>query len=508
MAIPTSDITVYGRTSLAPPRPSVESFPLLTHTSLKQWVASRNGDTFTAREFLASASDLASRLPSNRYVINLCKDRYHFLIAFSAALIARHISLLPHCCAPEVLIQLKQRYPEAYILADHDDVPSDISLFRAPDGAPSIERSADIPAIASEQIAAIVFTSGSSGLPRPHAKTWGSLVSGAQALKREFGIREDCSRMMIGTVPPQHMYGLETTVMLPLQSGWGIYAGPSILPADISEACGEKSNPVWLMTTPVHLRAYVGQGTALPRLEAIISATMPLSRLLATQAEELWNVPVREIYGCTEGGMIGSRRPTTTHSWTLCPGLRLWQDRDSAWVSGGHVGSSLRLADRITVQSPTQFILDGPSYDLVKVAGKRASLAALNAALTQIDGVVDGTFYRPEPGRSADGRLTAFVVAPGISASTIQAELRKRIDPLFLPRPLHLVKALPRNPIGKLPRERLTTFAREITFRHRPRRGRSMPKLVEGHVAESEARDRIAFSVTRGGPLPRQPPAT
>jgi hypothetical protein len=25
-----------------------------------------------------------------------------------------------------------------------------------------------------------------------------------------------------------------------------------------------------------------------------------------------------------------------------------------------------------------------------------------------------------------------------------------------------------------------------------------MPKLVEGHVAESDARDRLAFSVTRG----------
>ena len=66
------------------------------------------------------------------------------------------------------------------------------------------------------------------------------------------------------------------------------------------------------------------------------------------------------------------------------------------------------------------------------------SLAALNAALAQIVGVVDGTFYRPHRSRSATARLTAFVVAPGIKASTILTELRKRIDPLFLPRPLHL----------------------------------------------------------------------
>ena len=226
-------------------------------------------------------------------------------------------------------------------------------------------------------------------------------------------------RMMVGTVPAQHMYGLETTIMLPLQSGWGIHAGHPILPADIREALGTISHSVWLMTTPIHLLAYVEQQTALPALEGIISATMPLSRLLATKAEDLWNVPIREIYGCTEGGVIGSRRPTATHTWTLCPGLQLWQEGDTTWVNGGHVGQSLRLADRITVQSPTQFILHGPSYDLVKVAGKRASLMALNATLTQIEGVLDGTFFWPHHSRSANARLTAFVVAPGIKASTI-----------------------------------------------------------------------------------------
>ena len=51
------------------------------------------------------------------------------------------------------------------------------------------------------------------------------------------------------------------------------------------------------------------------------------------------------------------------------------------------------------------------------------------------------------------------------------AELRKRIDPLFLPQPLHLVEALPRNLTGKLPRERLDEFAAKIALRQKRRRG-------------------------------------
>ncbi len=167
----------------------------------------------------------------------------------------------------------------------------------------------------------------------------------------------------------------------------------------------------------------------------------------------MWGVPVHEMYGCTEGGVIASRRTTASELWQLCHGLRMRQDDEAVWVTGGHVGEWLRLTDRITMRKKREFVLHGPSYDLVKVAGKRASLAALNAALIRVPGVLDGTFYWPDQGRTGNGRLSAFVVAPGLDRSPILAELRKRIDPVFLPRPLRFVDALPRNATGKLPRE-------------------------------------------------------
>jgi acyl-coenzyme A synthetase/AMP-(fatty) acid ligase len=468
MATPLTDTSLAGRKRITYSRSVLESYPLLTHGDLEDCVARRNGDMFTVEEFLGSVRELMSRLPNNGHAINLCNDRYHFLVAFAAALLSRHISLLPTCQASKVLAQLKERYPDAYILAEDEDIPSDIPRYRVTaHRAPSVNQRAKIPTIPSNQVAAIVFTSGSSGFPQPHAKTWGSLVKGARSLKHQFGIGEAYSRVVVGTVPAQHMYGLESTIMLPLQSGWGIHARHPILPADIREVFEKMGHPAWLITTPVHLRAYVGQRITLPGLEGIISATMPLARSLARDAEDLWNVPVREMYGCTEGGVIGSRVTTAAHAWTICPGLRLWQEGDATWVSGGHVGQSLRLADRITMQSQTQFILHGPNYDLVKIGGKRTSLAALNAVLVQIDGVIDGTFYWPHPGSSVTTRLTAFVVAPSVKASTILGELKKRVDPLFLPRPLHLVDELPRNLTGKLPRERLDVFATEIALRRK-----------------------------------------
>jgi acyl-coenzyme A synthetase/AMP-(fatty) acid ligase len=74
--------------------------------------------------------------------------------------------------------------------------------------------------------------------------------------------------------------------------------------------------------------------------------------------------------------------------------------------------------------------------------------------------VVDGSFFMPDE-VAPDGvtRLTAFVVAPELTAATLMAALRERVDSVFLPRPLIFVEALPRNNAGKLPREALERLA-------------------------------------------------
>ncbi len=69
-----------------------------------------------------------------------------------------------------------------------------------------------------------------------------------------------------------------------------------------------------------------------------------------------------------------------------------------------------------------------------------------------------------KPARSVT-RLTAFVVAPGLSRQTLVEALQARIDPVYLPRPLYFVGSLPRNATGKLPREVLLRFAAECARR-------------------------------------------
>ena len=87
---------------------------------------------------------------------------------------------------------------------------------------------------------------------------------------------------------------------------------------------------------------------------------------------------------------------------------------------------------------------------------RRASLSGLSRVLTSIEGVRDGAFLAPDDlERRPTARLVAVAVAPSHSAASLTEVLRTRIDPLFLPRPLVLLDALPRNTLGKLPRAAL-----------------------------------------------------
>jgi acyl-coenzyme A synthetase/AMP-(fatty) acid ligase len=415
--------------------------PLLLHDPAAAF-AFREKTLVPAGDFLAEAAALAARLPDRRYVINLCADRLCFATAFAAAMLRGQVSLMPPNQTPNTIDRLLRDYPGSYCLDDALVVHESRALTQ------SLQ-------ISKDQIAAITFTSGSTGEPMPHPKTWGGLVEAARAEIEALGIAGLSGLSVLGTVPPQHMYGLESTVLMAMQGPFAMHAGRPFFPADICAELAAFPAPRALVTTPVHLRALLAETSALPALEFVLSATAPLSMQLAAEAEACFAAPLLEIYGCTEAGQMATRRPTLTEEWTLLPQFTLRQDARGTWVKGGHARAELLLSDVIELRGGRRFVLHGRTADLVNIAGKRTSLASLNHHLNSIPGVRDGAFVAPEEVDGSVTRLAAFAVAPGLSSEAILAALRERIDPAFLPRPLCLVDALPRNETGKLPRSRL-----------------------------------------------------
>jgi acyl-coenzyme A synthetase/AMP-(fatty) acid ligase len=436
--------------------------PLLAHASPESPVAYRNGQAITARQFLADARSLAARLPAGDHVLNVCGDRYRFAVGFAACLITGKTSLLPPTHVPEVIRHLRSFAPDATCL--HDDEQSDIDLprVRYPIQHALPDPDWHVPAVAADRRVAYLFTSGSTGVPAPHAKTWGRLVANVRIEAERLGLDRDTRVAIVATVPPQHMYGFESSVLLALQCGHAFCAERPFYPADIAGVLAAVPRRRVLVSTPVHLRALIAAGVPQPEIDLVVCATAPLEPALATRVEDRLGAPLIEIYGSTETGQIASRRTTDSAEWQPWPDVSLVQRNGRTWAEGGHIEVPTALGDLIDILSTGRFVLRGRTEDLVNIAGKRSSMAYLNFQLLAIPGVIDAAYFLADQlaGRTATGteRLGAVVVAPGLTAEAIVRMLRERIDPVFLPRPLLLVERIPRNSTGKLPRSALRSL--------------------------------------------------
>jgi acyl-coenzyme A synthetase/AMP-(fatty) acid ligase len=447
------------------------TLPLLAHSSLDATVAWRGAAPVSVRQFLYEVEALAAQLPAGRHVLNLCGNRYRFTVALAACIVSGRVSVLPPNHTVEMVRQMQRRAPDVFCIADQDARDIDVPVFRYPDDLPLAPSAARIPQIDCDQLIAQVFTSGSTGEPTPHDKRWGSLVRNVQAEGARLGITP--AHALLGTVPPQHMYGLETTVLLPLQCGAALHDGCPFFPDDIGMALAQLPRPRVLATSPYHLRALLAASTDLPAADLLLSATAPLSTQLAAEAERRFGCPLLEIYGCTETGQLATRRTTAGMAWQAFPGVRLWNAGESVWAEGGHIETPTRLSDVIEPldASPGQFLLHGRHADLVNIAGKRTSLAYLNYQLNAIPGVDDGVFMLPPDDAGAlenVRRLVVLVVAPTLTPAALMHALRERIDPVFLPRPLLFVDALPRNATGKLPNQLAQTLLASLQAKAAP----------------------------------------
>lgn len=442
----------------------MDAFALVTHAALDEVLAWRQGQPVTVAQFLGDVARLADALPAGRHVFNACTDRYRFTVALAAALVTDRVSLLPPSHTPETVRQMRAFAPDVFCVAD-SALAIDLPVFMFDEAAVPLATAARfagarIPSIPAERVLAFVFTSGSTGTPAAHRKTWGQMVLDVRAEAAALVLPEGARPQVVATVPPQHMYGIESTVLLPLQSGGALCAGHPFYPADICAALAEVPRPRVLVTTPVHLRALLAAGVAVPPLDLLLSATAPLSAELAASAQARLGAPLQEIYGSTETGQIATRRSAQSPHWTLLPQISLRRRGDRHWACGGHVDPETPLGDAIELLPDGRFLLHGRIGDLVNIAGKRNSLAYLNHQLLAVPGVVDGAFYMPAE-EVADGvtRLAAFAVAPGLSEAALRSALRERIDPVFMPRPLVLLESLPREPTGKLTRETIDRLA-------------------------------------------------
>ncbi|WP_324567560.1 AMP-binding protein [Ottowia sp.] len=419
---------------------------------------------WTWRDVHAAADALASQFSDGSSVCNLCSTRVGFLIVWLAALRSGALMVLPPSAGPTELSRL---------LADSSDivaVAEDESILR-PVGdlgvrtlcySPLLSGDASLDANVSfgvdwDRRAVCLFTSGSTGKPNPHWKTFQQLLQGAQVLAARLDplINDGLAgcRGIVSSVAPQHMFGFESSVMLSLLTGIPVVERRPLLPLDVQAAFECCCGPGVWMTTPMHLRAIARTHQRISDCRLVLASTMPLTADLAAQVETLATTPVIEIFGSTETGAMATRRTANESLWRPLDGVKVEPTATAIRVRGEHFPSPQVIADRVELAADGRFELCGRQADVLKIGGRRTSIAGLNALVGTLPGLDDGVFYLP-PGDAENAR-TAFIYQGSLDRSVAEHWMRERIDAVFLPRAWMQVERLPRDPNGKLSQQAL-----------------------------------------------------
>jgi acyl-coenzyme A synthetase/AMP-(fatty) acid ligase len=432
--------------------------PLSLHAP-DQPVAWHDGQPVRLAVLLGRAGQLAERLPDFTHAINLCRDRHAFSVAFVATMLAGGTNLLPANRLPATIDGLLREYPRSIVISDDAVESVNCPVIEVGTILQSASECSRIPQVPAAHLAAIVFTSGSTGAASRIHKPWHTLFESSR-INTTF--LPEGLHFALATVPPQHMWGLETSVLMPWFAAQPTANTQPLFVADVVSQLERLPTPRTLISTPVHLRALIESGLALPETEWILSATAPLEQDLAARLEAATGARVVEVYGCSETGCLAQRQPVRESCWRFLSGFSTACENGHTRIHADHLPEPVRLMDRLRIEPDGRFHLIGRESDLVNIAGKRASLSELTQVLLEIPGVIDSVIFQPPEDSGAPvGRLAAMVVAPGMSAAELRRHFAARVDAAFIPRPLRLVDSLPRAESGKLSRQSLLQSFRQ-----------------------------------------------
>jgi len=458
-----------------PDLPELERLPLFAAVDWLDQVAIADLQrAWTWRQLHRASIEFAERLGRASAVCNLCDSRLNFLVTWLAALRCRIPMMLPPSGGHFDLAGVLHSIPQCVMVVDNENAVqqglrgSAKCLVASSTLRSAKAREIDLPWHPDwDCTAALLYTSGSTGVPEPHPKTLFQLVLGALALgerlEQEVAGGLSAIRRLVCSVPPQHMFGFEASVMLPLVHGIPVNEGRPLLPADVRQAFVGSPASAWI-TTPLHMRGLVRSGEALPNCTLVLASTMPLNQQLARQTESLVGAPILEIYGSTETGVLAMRCSAHDTSWRPVRGVRVAATHDATLSWGAHFSSPVRLPDETEIDATGCFRLLGRSTDMVKIGGRRASLAGLNLLLEGLPGLEDGVLYLPNSINPTE-RLCLIYSGPALDRAAVEEWLRRRLDPAFMPRTFIHVDSLPRSEGGKLPRQALDALFAE--WQHR-----------------------------------------
>ena len=332
-------------------------------------------------------------------------------------------------------------------------------------------------------LAAIVYTSGTTGVSKGAMLSHGNLAANALTLHRLWGFRED--DVLLHALPIFHVHGLFVALHCAMLSAATVIFLPKFDAAQVRSLLPRSTVLMGVPTFYTRLLGLEGFGRSdCHHMRLFISGSAPLLAETWREFEARTGMPILERYGMTETGMItsnpldGPRVPGTVGFALPDVEIRVVRE-DGGRAAPGEAGvlevrgpnvfrGYWRMPERnaeefrrdgffvtgdiAVVDTQGRVTLVGRAKDLIISGGLNIYPKEIEEALDAVDGVAESAVVGvPDPDFGES--VVAIVVARPGSAVTVDGLMEAvhgRLARFKHPRRIVLVDELPRNAMGKV----------------------------------------------------------
>jgi long-chain acyl-CoA synthetase len=348
-----------------------------------------------------------------------------------------------------------------------------------------IGRHPQVPEAGPDDLAVILYTSGTTGLPRGVALSHRNLHSNALACAEHLRLSGD--EVFLGVLPLFHSFGLTATLILPMLLGTSVEYRARFQPAEVLQAIA--SRRINALMVAASLFGILGRSkNASPEvfrnLAVAVSGGEPLPRAVFDDYRTRFDYEILEGYGLTETSPVVSvNQPWANHPGTVgrpIPGVEVsikdelgqtlpLDTQGEICVRGPNVmrGYYNRPEDTSAAFTPDGWLrtgdlgrldrdgfttITGRKKELIIVAGENVFPREIETVLDRHPAVAESAVIgTPDPRR---GEVVVGFVVPKDQAQVTPLELREHcrnhLAGFKVPRHIIIRSDLPRGPAGKI----------------------------------------------------------
>jgi long-chain acyl-CoA synthetase len=371
-------------------------------------------------------------------------------------------------------------------------LPADVGLIRLDEmsfgGLPPLRRCERRP---DDHLAALLYTSGTSGRPKGVMLTAGNLAANVRQCIEWVGFTRVDG--LVGVLPQFHSFGLTVLTLLPLSVGCKVVYTARFAPRKILDLL-RTHRPTAMIAIPsmynVLLHSRSATGDHFSSLKYIVSGGEPLPKSVAEGFQERFGRTINEGYGLTETGpvtnwcrpedhrpgSVGMALPDVQEKIVGPDGRPLGPGEEGEVcirgpnIMAGYYGLAdqtaavfddegyFKTGDMGRIDSDGHLYVTGRIKEMLIIGGENVFPREIEEVLNAHASVHDSAVIGMQDASRGEVALAFVELAEDadFDETALRSHCREHLAQFKVPREIRVLEKLPRNPTGKIMRRQLS----------------------------------------------------